>query len=278
MRPVPYYFSTAFVDKFTGDQLDSDAKSFLDRVKRGAELASLFGLLALPAFALRVTLVSGYNADVAMALLANSSVSSVINATVVWLVPNLLTLGSISTALALGMSRRPFGIRVFVNAAVLVFFLQLLVLSQSYIYMAGFYVASMLLIIGLGIGMERHLQRANQSEIQAFNDGNDLVKVIPGRVVLPQRAIHYVVALIAIPFIFVNLLKAGMWLPAERATIDGTDRTFFTLSEQADNLVVFLRKDRVVIRIPAKQVADRQYCQTQPSLFRSIHLPRCPDQ
>jgi hypothetical protein len=58
----------------------------------------------------------------------------------------------------------------------------------------------------------------------------------------------------------VLLIDDSMWLPYERFDRGGTDIVGYTVAETEDVLVVLRDRDRVVQRISASEISDRDYC------------------
>jgi len=221
------------------------------------ELArEIFGLIAAIgtlSLVLRALIVAHFDLTVTGALTANASTTTFVTSTLVQVGPLALYAGAILAAYQAGV-RIGTGDRVpaYLYGLTPVLAIPLLGTSE--------FLVALLVLAGLPtaflIGRTRH-RRAVVVRVAAWL----------GAVIL-----------------LVNFLPVRMWLPPERATVAGDTRTVYVLRESTDGVVIFDPASVSVLRIPADQIRDRQFCQSGERLTVGEFLlgraerqvPTCP--
>lgn len=80
--------------------------------------------------------------------------------------------------------------------------------------------------------------------------------------------------------VFMSVLtvaSARMWLAPEVLTVKGIPRTEYVLQQQDQDLIVYDRGLHAVLRVPKRDVSDRQFCIFGPSLSVSEDLFGSPE-
>jgi hypothetical protein len=226
------------------------------------DTAATAALLLLPAFALRILVVARWDTQVATALVVNSETTQLLNASLLVVIAVVLYLGPIIVAyyFVLWARRRDWPVRwVFISLLALWVASFPGLLSMPANSLSSFLPWFAILLSGIAA---------------AWRDKGELhPKIVP------------VSHLMLVGVLFVALLLASttMWLPAERLDVAGTPKQVYVLNDSAEDLVVFDPKARIVVRLPGKDVSNRQFCyqedfQTFAQMIfgKPRGLPECP--
>lgn len=226
------------------------------------DIAATAALLLLPAFALRVLVVARWDREVATALIVNSETAQLLYASLLVAIQVALYLGPVIAAyyFVLWARRRDWPIwRAFAGL------LALWIASfPGLLMMPANYLSPFLPLIGI-------LVFANVA--QDRDDGEIPARLVPA----------FQVALVGFLFVVLILASTAMWLPRERLDVAGTPKHVYVLGDSGQDVVVFDPKAHAVIRIPEKDVSNRQFCYQKDFqtfaqvIFGKPHgLPECP--
>jgi len=132
------------------------------------------------------------------------------------------------------------------------------------------------------IGLTLFLMSASTKELAILGVGATvvcyLIGFVVGRRFIEKTSPRLKVAPL-ISAVLVLLLVPGIWLPPERVVIDKQDRTVYILKRDDDSLIMFDPSRAVVLRVPEREVTDRQYCRfpsTVPWRKKPDERPICP--
>lgn len=215
--------------EFSEESIDAKVKQFIS-VK---DVAATIGLIALPAFSLRVLSVSHYDLNTALALLQNSPLVSFTYANFVTIIPLLSYVAGV--AILIHQQRRyPINRRQ----------------PRTWLGAASTYTLSLLLFLPSGMMQT------------AFASLFIWVLIFPLFFVygLPSHIRPSLVVALLVFLYFSVAYRPLMWLPPENLNVDGKVQTVYVLQPQDSDLVVFDPDHRTVVRISKPSIKSRVYC------------------
>lgn len=255
----------------SGDATDRKSLARLISVKSVLEVAGALAVLAIPLFALRVIVVAKFNRDVASALAANSSPSSIVVSIALTLLPLVGLALAAGLAILAGWHGSGLGWRRFFSRGLPLLLLALLLSLPFLLIQTEWPLAlSVLLIITLGFVAGRV-----QRELPAPGAQDPVAQAQPWRWGAMGAS-----AVMATMF---AILASPMWLPPERLVLAEVPTTVYVLSVSDGDAVLFLPGQTAVMRVPSDDLVDRQYCTSEQ--FESFAdrifggpkgLPECP--
>lgn len=196
------------------------------------DVAATIGLIALPAFSLRVLSVSNYDLNTALALLQNTPLISFIYTHVMLIAP---LLSQAAGVIILVYQQRHYPIRRRQ--------------PRTWLAAASTYVLSLLFC----------LPAAMQADFMTLY----IVLATPLIfVTIDHASTFYLMVSLAVLFLlyFLVVYRPLIWLPPENLNVDGKVQTLYVLQPQDSDLVVFDPVHRTVVRISKESVKSRVYC------------------
>lgn len=218
-------------------------------------IALAVGLGAL-AFAIKALLLVGMNTEVAAALVASSSPS-----TVMQMLLEVIPLVGILLFLALMYQVGRLSLQGMAQAAwIAPLVLLALTVIAPVIMLLGWETVWFVLIPIYGLYQAVMMGRSRRG-------GHYVRTVVP------------LICLIGFAFV----VTPGMWLPEEQLRVAGKDYLAYVTSESEDSVVAYFPANKAVVRLKESTVEKRQYCRVQApyvtfgSMWKGApNLPECP--
>lgn len=221
-------------------------------------LSSILGVSAVlvgSVFALRVLFVAGFDPNLATALITNTSAPTLVTTAATQILPVVL-LGA--SWLVIGYAVRTWKRTTWAKGLLLILAALLLAFPGA---MQVDPLNTALLVASLPAAAMSAQSR----------DGHQLWKLV----LAGLGGIALIVA----------VLGHGMWLPAERLTIKGSEPTAYVLETNADDVVLFRTNPRRIERVPLSAITGREFCHpgrrargdyVADYLYGVPKLPACP--
>lgn len=236
-------------DTFTGS-----VSRFIKTTKPYLELLGLFAVLTIPLSAVRVFAASGFNQNVALAIVANSGTSDLAIGLLILALPMALYLLAMTLATDIGS----------VGSKNRVWKCSCLFAVVLYISLSSTYWFEPLLygLFPVSIAVWFYIADREKDEIQSRNENRRFAKSI------------------AASSVVFTITTSSMWLPPERLVVDGHAKLGYVLKDEDQDYVIFFSDKKVVLRVARRDVTERQYCAPayQNPLQRETDksLPSCP--
>ncbi|WP_148062139.1 hypothetical protein [Micromonospora aurantiaca] len=241
----------------------TDAQRWPEQLTLVREVLGLAALLALPAFGLRTLVVASFDTSVASAIVVNTPVTTLINSSLLTLIPLVFMLLPVLLLYFLlrwtrGRQWKPWQ-KILVVAALLPLMAPAFLQATASIAILVLFTFNA--IFSLLAMWARH-SGGDTDEHGWVTYGLLLVATIAIALVLPK----------------------SMWLPPERIELHGQPaQKAYVLSTSAEDIVYFDPSNQAVIRTPAEQVKSRQYCQEDAKTTLANRIwgkpsgrPECP--
>jgi hypothetical protein len=314
-RPASVRPATYSIAKHRGNQTRREESLSISWQASLSNVRDVAGTLLLvsPIFiGLKALLLSGFNLEVAVALVSSLTVASYLQVVSIYAVPALLLVAAIYCFLRAGVMPKTHAEAVIVLAiaAFITFSMFALVFALPYhrVFRAACItvgIAGLVLLFGVIVSMLlREWSIAGTLSIELLGwlcllviwlalspDSARVAAFLPVAMVLLARKLASrpqmksratMISRVLILVLAVASLTSGMWFQPERMTIRGSEVTAYEVRADADAITLFIRNRRSLERVSRDEIANRQFCRhrtgtvAESAINAGRSMPDCP--
>jgi hypothetical protein len=270
-------------------------------------------LLVSPIFiGLRALVLSGFNLEVAVALVSSLTVASYLQVVSIYAVPSLLLVATIYCFLHVGTLPKTHAetVIVWTIAAFITFSMFVLVFALPYhrLFRAACIavgISAIVILLGMFISMAlREWSIAWTVFLELVGwlcllviwltlspDSAQVVACLPVAMVLLARTLvsrpqaksrATTVTRVLILVLVITSLTSGLWFQPEKMTVRGSEVTAYEVRADADAITLFVRDRRSLERVSRDEIANRQFCRhrtgtvAESAINAGRSMPDCP--
>ncbi|MEU2611811.1 hypothetical protein ABZ570_09540 [Micromonospora sp. NPDC007271] len=242
--------------------------SWQTRITQVRDLAGTLALLAVPTFALRAWIVGSFDFDVASALMLHTTPAQLVYVSLLFMTPVFLFVCGLLVArwlcrAAIQKGKHPLLVILIPYLSLPIFLIPALAGTERNDWHGAIFLLVSVPLLGT-------MDVTGQLIDRGYPKGLSILRPL-------MVGVAVVVA-------SVFALYPRMWLPPERAVVSGEAKKVYILEHKDDEYVFFDPRARSVVRLPDKDLTDRQYCDENPDMDFLINLvvskpkgrPTCP--